>query len=88
MPSPPLDDAAPTAFVLTAYDQRDAITYLRLLDADAKGADWKDVARIVLRIDPGREPGRARRAWETHLARARWMAKHGYQHLLQGGPPH
>jgi hypothetical protein len=27
----------------------------------------------------------ARRAWETYLARARWMTKQGYQHLLQGG---
>jgi hypothetical protein len=92
MLSPPLDaatdDVAPTAFVLTAYYQRHAITYLRLLDAEAEGADWADVARIVLRIDPKREPRRARRAWETHLARAKWMTKHGFQHLLQGGPPH
>lgn len=92
MPAPPLDpavdDVAPTAFVLTAYDQRHVKTYLRLLDAEDKCAHWKDVARIVLRIDLRREPRRARRAWETHLARARWMTKHGYQHLLRGGPPH
>jgi len=46
------------------------------------GADWTDVARIVLHLDPDREPERARRAWETHLARARWMTEHGYRHLL------
>jgi hypothetical protein len=89
MPSPPVDptvdDVAATAFVLTAYDQRHVKTYLRLLDA---GAHWKDVARIVLRIDPRRDPRRARRAWETHLARARLMTMQGYQHLLHGGPPH
>jgi hypothetical protein len=52
-------DVVPTASVLTAYDERHATTYLRLLDADTEGADWKEVARIVLRIDPEREPERA-----------------------------
>ena len=92
MPSPPrdpaVDDVAPTASILTAYDQRHATTYLHLLDAEAEAADWKEVARIVLRINPAREPARARRALESHLARARWMTEHGWEHLLQGGPPH
>ena len=92
MQSPPLDppvaDSAPTDAVLTAYDQQHLVTYLRLLDAEAEAADWRDVARIVLHIDPDKEPDRARRAWETHLARARWMTEHGYRHLLQGGAPH
>jgi hypothetical protein len=56
---------------------------MRLLDAAADGADWREVARIVLGIDPEREPVRTRAAWESHLARARWMAKHGYRHLLR-----
>ena len=84
----PVDDLAPTAAILTGYDERHAITYLRLLDANAEGADWKEVAKIVLRIDPAREPDRARRSWESHLARARWMTEKGYRHLLQGGAPH
>ena len=87
MPSSPhdpaIDDVAPTASVLTTYDERHATTYLRLLDAEAEGADWKEVARIVRRVDPAREPERARRAWETHLARAKWMADHGYHQLLR-----
>jgi hypothetical protein len=29
-----------------------------------------------------REPIRARRVWENHLTRARWLAAHGYAHLL------
>ena len=53
--------------------------------APANGAE---VARIVLDIDPSREPERARRAWESHLARANWMTEHGYRHLLRGGAPH
>ena len=85
---PPVADSAPHAEALTSYDQEHFITYLRLLDADAEGADWTEVARIVLHIDPTREPDRARRAWETHLARARWMTEHGYRHLLRGGAPH
>ena len=92
MQSPPLDppvaDSAPTDAVLTAYDEQHLVTYLRLLDAEAEAADWREVARIVLHIDPDKEPDRARRAWETHLARARWMTEHGYRHLLQGGAPH
>ncbi len=84
---PPVDDVAPTASILTAYDEQHRVTYLRLLDAEADGADWKEVARIVLHIDPVREPDRARRAWVSHLARARWMTTNGYRHLLQGGAP-
>jgi len=63
------------------------VTYLRLLDAETDGADWREVAKIVLRIDPEVELARARRAWESHLARARWMTECGYRHLLRGGAP-
>lgn len=61
-----------------------AITYLRLLDAHIAGADWREAARIILHVDPVAEPGRARRAWETHLARAQWLTDQGYRHLLRG----
>ncbi|UEM17974.1 DUF2285 domain-containing protein [Bradyrhizobium barranii] len=81
-------DAAPTAPILTDYDEQHLVTYLRLLDAAADGSDWKEVARTVLHIDVAREPDRARRAWETHLARARWITEHGYRDLLRGGAPH
>jgi hypothetical protein len=88
---PPLDphvaDAAPSAPALTGYDQEHLVTYLRLLDADAEGADWREVARIVLHIDPVLELDRARRAYESHLARAKWMTSHGYRHLLRSGWP-
>jgi hypothetical protein len=92
MQSPPLNptvrDVAPADAVLTGYDEQHLVTYLRLLDAAAEDSDWREVARIVLHIDPDREPERARRAWETHLARAEWMTTSGYQHLLRGGAPH
>ena len=90
MPSPPLDpdvaDVAPDSPVLTAYDEQHVVTYLRLLDADSQSADWREVARIVLHIDPDRYPARAQTAFESHLARAKWMTSRGYGHLLRGGP--
>jgi Uncharacterized conserved protein (DUF2285) len=61
------------------------ITYMRVLDADQQGADWRDVSRVVLRIDPDTEADRARIAFESHLARARWMSEQGYRHLSRGG---
>ncbi|RUV41225.1 DUF2285 domain-containing protein [Mesorhizobium sp. M1A.T.Ca.IN.004.03.1.1] len=89
---PPLDpdvaDEAPKSPILTGYDEEHFVTYLRLLDAAAEDADWREVARVVLHIEPDREPDRAHRAWETHLARARWMTTTGYRYLFQGGAPH
>jgi Uncharacterized conserved protein (DUF2285) len=84
-PDPHVADLAPEDDGLTDYDRKHFATYLRLLDAEAEGADWAEVARIVLRIDPSKQRGRARLAWESHLARAKWMTQHGYQHLLRGG---
>lgn len=85
--NPDVADEAPKAPTLTAYDQDHLVTYLRLLDAEADGADWREVARLVLHIDAGSEPERARRAFDTHLARARWMTEQGYRDLLRGGAP-
>jgi hypothetical protein len=89
MKPPPLDpdvaDTAPSSAGLTAYDEEHFVTYLRLLDADAEGADWRDVARIVLHLDPDREPERARKAFESHLSRAKWISGHGYQQMPRGG---
>jgi hypothetical protein len=89
MQSPPLDpkvaDLAPTAPTLTPYDEEHVVTYLRLLDADADNANWSEVVRLVLQIDPVAEPERARRAFDSHLSRAKWMTSHGYRDLLRRG---
>ena len=89
MQKPPLDpgvaDTAPSDSVLTVYDEAHVITYLRLLDADAQGADWREVARIVLHLDPEYESDRARRSFDSHSSRAKWMTEHGYRLLLRGG---
>ena len=91
MQSPPLDppisDTAPGADMLTGYDEQHLVTYLRLLDTEAEGADWQEVARIVLRIDPVQEPERAHRpgvdqdlvGWAGRWSRleARWRRAGG-----------
>jgi hypothetical protein len=83
MQKPPLDpdvaDTAPSdSSKLTVYDEEHIITYLRLLDANAQGADWKEVTQIVLHIDLS-APVRARQAYESHLIRAKWMTERGYR---------
>jgi anti-sigma-K factor RskA len=76
-PDPPIFDVAPTDRNLTAYDEEHLVTYLRLLDADAEGADWQEVAKIVLHIDPEREPDRAKRA-----SRAIWFVRNGWRRTV------
>ncbi|MFK4492393.1 DNA -binding domain-containing protein [Bradyrhizobium sp. USDA 336] len=84
---PKIAELAPSAYELTSYDKEHAITYMRLLDADADKADWREIARIVLGLDAALEPEGARRTFESHLARAKWLASHGYRDLLRGGWP-
>jgi ABC transporter substrate binding protein (PQQ-dependent alcohol dehydrogenase system) len=59
-PIPTIADQAPSADSLTGYDREHLVIYIRLLDAEADGADWSEVARVVLQIEPGQEPLRAR----------------------------
>lgn len=68
---------------ITLYDRQHFLTYARLLDAEAGGADWRELARGILLIDPDREPARARRCAENHLARARWIATTGVRTVIQ-----
>jgi hypothetical protein len=85
--SPQVADTAPDEPFLTGYDMGHFVTYLRLLDADAEGADWREVAAIVLELDVAKDPKRTRRSWTSHLARGKWMTESGYHYLLRGGPP-
>jgi len=77
-----LSDQAPADDHLTHYDRAHGLTYLRLLDADAEGADWREAASVILKIDAASEPNRAKAAWDSHLARAKWMMDRGYRQLL------
>lgn len=80
---PEVEDEAPICPDITVYDEKHFVTYLRLLDAQTDGADWTEVARIVLHRDPVAEEARSRRCWETHLARAQWMTSQGYRRILE-----
>ncbi len=80
---PHVDDEAPTGNTITAYDERHFVTYLRLLDAKAEGADWKEVARIVLHRDPASDERRTYSCWQSHLERAQWLSREGYRKILE-----
>jgi hypothetical protein len=85
MLNPEIADLAPVDPVLTVYDEHHVVTYMRLLAADSEGADWREVCQLVLHIDPEKEPERARRAFESHLARAKWASEGG--RLLRPSSP-
>ncbi len=76
-------DPPPQSSSLTDYDRHHLTLYVRLLDAAEEGADWTEVARILFGLDPERDGARARSVHDSHLARARWMAEHGYRDLLR-----
>jgi hypothetical protein len=82
-PLPPIAEDVPCPDHLTPYDDAHFATYMQLLDAEAAGASPADMARIVLGIDPAKEPARAARMLDSHLRRARWMTTQGCRHLLQ-----
>lgn len=75
-------DQPPIEASLTAYDQSHLKQYLRLLDADAEGADWHEVVEVVFGLSATAEPQRAFQVYATHLARAKWMTENGFCELL------
>ncbi len=75
-------DCPPESDRLTSYDESHLAAYIRLLDADAEGADWREAVQIIFGLDPTNDPDRARVMHESHLARARWMTTTGYRQLL------
>lgn len=75
-------DCPPESDRLTSYDESHLAAYIRLLDADAEGADWREAVQIIFGFDPTNDPDRARVMHESHLARARWMTTTGYRQLL------
>ncbi len=79
---PPLLDEPPWSDHVTDYDRAHFDVYLRLLDASAEGAEEHEIIQVVLGLDASQEPERARRMFESHLRRARWMTETGYRDLL------
>lgn len=75
-------DAPPVSDRVSDYDLAHLKSYIRLLDADREGADWKEAASIVLGLDCEAQPEHAHRVHAAHLDRARWMTREGYKDLL------
>ncbi|MFD1627804.1 MULTISPECIES: DNA -binding domain-containing protein [Azospirillum] len=82
MPQSYLDEP-PQSATLTPYDREHMTLYLRLLDAATDGAPWEEAVSVLFGLDPRREPERAKRVHDSHLARARWMSESGYRLLLR-----
>jgi hypothetical protein len=80
------EDRVPQAAQLTDYDESHLHDYLRLLDADDSGIDWREAAASIFCIDVAAEPDRALTMYVGHLARARWMTEIGYAHLMGCSP--
>lgn len=57
--------------------------YLRLLDAEAEGADWKEIASLLLEVDVAADPDGARRIYLNELSVAHGLAQHGYLRLMR-----
>lgn len=70
---------------VTAYDQEHVGLYLRLLDAEAQRANWRDVVKVIFGLDPASDYGRAQRVYDNHLARARLLAASGHRDFLSRG---
>jgi hypothetical protein len=81
-------EAPPESDRLTGYDRAHFILYMRLLDSVADAADWREAVAILFGLDPAAEPERARRVYDSHLARARWMTHTGYRHLVRESQLH
>lgn len=77
-------DQPPAGAALTAYDEAHLKLYVRLLDADAEKADWREVVEVLFGLDAKAEPERALRIYTGHLDRAKWMTTSGFCELLQG----
>jgi hypothetical protein len=79
----PFELAPPQSESITPYDESHFVTYIRLLDANAECADWREAVHYIFEIDPEADPERARQVHDNHLKRAKWMTETGYLLLLQ-----
>jgi hypothetical protein len=78
-------DEPPLNAAVTPYDYAHMKLYLRLLDAERDGADWREAVLILFGLDPDHDPQRCRHVHDSHLARAHWMTRHGYRDLVREG---
>jgi hypothetical protein len=79
IPYPKTDDLVAWSDDVTQYDLEHTLAYARMLNFEWEFADWQAAARGILLIDPDKDPEKARLCWESHLARAKWVATTGFQ---------
>lgn len=77
MPATTLHSLAPAGEDVLDYDRRNLLTYAELLDAADAGIGWETGSLDILGVDPIADADRARRCWDSHLARARWIVGEG-----------
>ncbi len=70
---------------MTEYDEEYAITHVRMCSMRKDCTDWREVTQIVLRIDVELGPDRARRTFDTYLARAEMDGAHGIPTSVEAG---
>lgn len=78
-------DPPPDVPHLTEHDRVYATLYLRLLDADAAGVDWRTAGRDILGLNTDIDTDAAKRTFDAFLDRAKWMTRTGYKLLLKPG---
>jgi Uncharacterized conserved protein (DUF2285) len=81
-------DEPPQGQHLTSYDREHMTLYLRLLDANRDGADWREAVHILFGLNPDLDTEKCRKIHNAHLARAKWMTEHGYRELLSSDQSH
>jgi hypothetical protein len=78
------EDIAPSGDEIMNYDREHATLYLWLLGRQRCSQDWRTTVRVLFGIDPENEPARARSVYDSHLARATWLARTShFDHLLR-----
>jgi hypothetical protein len=86
--TPQFLDEPPHGEKLTTYDREHMTLYLRILDADRDGADWREAVQILFGLNADLDPERCRKLHAAHLARAKWMSESGYRELLHQDQSH
>src|SRR3954466_5353096 len=66
-------DTAPSGKLLTSYDKEHLATHLRLLDAHAEGAGWRESHEWCCALIGKMNVIGVRKAFDSHLSGARWM---------------
>ena len=56
MSTPSFEDRPPQLDRVSPYDERHLTSYIRLLYAEAEGADWREAVAIIFGLDPEKEP--------------------------------